>query len=348
MLFSLVHSAQRALQELETCRNCSLAAIEEEGRVKSPITSIQSDSLMIVTATKEGTVTQSASSAGEVAVAAAAVAAAEIVSPEEALPEEMIPDQESPAVPAPVTKPEPPPVAENSLQQQEHAQQQETENNVSVDISTIQQPSSAVNFSRTVVEMNNNVPVDAAEQPSIPSHIRPRPVGKVQVTDIEIIRNSMRTYPAAPSIQQGGGKLRELENPLVETKLLYEPGHIQPPKDVCPDRGEGLKLMILITTAPSHTAQREAVRSTWGHVAFRRDVGMAFMVGTSKDPRENELIAMENFIYGDIIQVCRLMLVHHMKLRWRRLGKNKNVRAGCCLLRLAARFGVITTVIVLS
>lgn len=319
-LFSLVHSAQRALQELETCRNCSLAAIEEEGRVKSPITSIQSDSLMIVTATKEGTVTQSASSAGEVAVAAAAVAAAEIVSPEEALPEEMIPDQESPAVPAPVTKPEPPPVAENSLQQQEHAQQQETENNVSVDISTIQQPSSAVNFSRTIVEMNNNVPVDAAEQPSIPSHIRPRPVGKVQVTDIELIRNSMRTYPAAPLIQQGAGKLRELENPLVETKLLYEPGHIQPPKDVCPDRGEGLKLMILITTAPSHTAQREAVRSTWGHVAFRRDVGMAFMVGTSKDPRENELIAMENFIYGDIIQVCRLMLVHHMKLRWRRLG----------------------------
>lgn len=63
--------------------------------------------------------------------------------------------------------------------------------------------------------------------------------------------------------------------------------------------------MILITTAPGHVAQRFAVRSTWGgHAALRLDTGLAFMVGTSKDPNENLLIAQENLIYGDIIQVC--------------------------------------------
>ena len=80
-----------------------------------------------------------------------------------------------------------------------------------------------------------------------------------------------------------------------------------PPKDICPNQGAGMKLLILVTTAPSHGKQREAVRGTWGHVAFRRDVGFAFMVGTSTNPQDNQAVEAENLIYGDVIQVISIV-----------------------------------------
>ena len=226
-----------------------------------------------------------------------AEAAAEILSPEEALPEEMVPDQESPAVqpPSAAKQQDLPPVADNSLPQQEHAQQQET----LVDPVTAQQ--SAVINSQAESAPSRPVGPNDPSEPITPA-ARSRTVIKVQSADIESVKNSLRPFPAALP-QQQATKSTEEENPSVVTKLLYEPGHVLPPKDVCPEQGEGMKLMILITTAPGHMAQRDAVRSTWGHVAFRRDVGMAFMVGMSNDQRANELVALENLVYGDIIQV---------------------------------------------
>lgn len=97
-------------------------------------------------------------------------------------------------------------------------------------------------------------------------------------------------------------KVVEYENPSVPTHTLYRSGHRMPPKDICPNQGAGMKLLILVTTAPSHGKQREAVRGTWGHVAFRRDVGFAFMVGTSTNPQDNQAVEAENLIYGDVIQ----------------------------------------------
>lgn len=311
-----VHSAQRALQQLETCRNCSQTGIEDEMPVKSTGVATQSEDPTAMTSRSP-----SATAASESAISAAAAAAAEILSPEEALPEEMIPDQESPAVQPAVAvikadAPMEPPVADNSLQQQEHAQQQESENAVSGDLAVFaSQPAvpasaQADNSSRPVDETNTTNNNEAAEL-AAPLLSRQRTV-KIQSSDVESVKSSLRAFPAAPLAvaSHRASKLREEENPLVITRQLYEPGHVLPPKDVCPDQGEGMKLMVLITTAPSHTAQREAVRSTWGHVAFRRDVGMAFMVGTSKDPRENELVTLENLIYGDIIQVRAPFLMH--------------------------------------
>ncbi len=76
-----------------------------------------------------------------------------------------------------------------------------------------------------------------------------------------------------------------------------------PFNDVCPRQGEGMKLMILVTSAAGHASQRNTVRSTWGSVAFRRDIGLAFMLGISKNSSINEQIERENLLYGDIIQV---------------------------------------------
>ncbi len=84
---------------------------------------------------------------------------------------------------------------------------------------------------------------------------------------------------------------------------MYQTGHNMPFNDVCPQQGEGMKLMILVTSATSHVSRRNTVRSTWGNVAFRQDIGLAFMLGISKNSSINEQIERENLFFGDIIQV---------------------------------------------
>lgn len=94
------------------------------------------------------------------------------------------------------------------------------------------------------------------------------------------------------------------ENPSIFTKLLYVNGQSLVPRYVCQKNGEGLLLMIAITSAPSHLARRNAIRSTWGTIPSRRsDIDLAFFVGTSKNQEENDAIAKESFTYGDIVQV---------------------------------------------
>ena len=100
------------------------------------------------------------------------------------------------------------------------------------------------------------------------------------------------------------GKWPEGENPVVVTRSLYVAGHrLGGGRNVCPNYGRGLRMLILVTTAPGHLEQREAVRGTWGKIALRRDIGFAFFVGMATSPKENQLVELENQIYGDIIQV---------------------------------------------
>lgn len=96
------------------------------------------------------------------------------------------------------------------------------------------------------------------------------------------------------------------DNPLVTVGELYEEGHNPPLKDVCPNQGKGMKLMILVTSSPGHFGLRKAVRYTWGNIADRLDTGMAFIVGLSKNDSMNKLLEEENLVYGDIIQVKRI------------------------------------------
>jgi hypothetical protein len=47
---------------------------------------------------------------------------------------------------------------------------------------------------------------------------------------------------------------------VLATKDLYESGHDIPNAELCPEFGAGLKLLILITSAPSHIDARNAIR----------------------------------------------------------------------------------------
>lgn len=85
----------------------------------------------------------------------------------------------------------------------------------------------------------------------------------------------------------------------VITRDLYESGHLESPP-ICQDQGENIKLLVVIASAPVHREARLAIRQTWGHFGTRRDVAIAFLVGSAGQTTD-EAIAAENFMYNDII-----------------------------------------------
>uniref|UniRef100_T1PD96 Galactosyltransferase n=1 Tax=Musca domestica TaxID=7370 RepID=T1PD96_MUSDO len=91
----------------------------------------------------------------------------------------------------------------------------------------------------------------------------------------------------------------------IPTQQIYEPGHMNEEIDIeqiCPNKGDKLKLLILITSAQTHTEARLAIRQTWGHFGTRRDVSTAFILGRTTNATINEALTQENMIYGDLIR----------------------------------------------
>lgn len=84
------------------------------------------------------------------------------------------------------------------------------------------------------------------------------------------------------------------------TRSLYETGHLDSPV-ICPDSGEAVRLLIIITSAPAHRDARLAIRQTWGHFGSRRDIAIAFLLG-AVGPQTDDAIAAENYMYNDIIR----------------------------------------------
>ncbi|KAK7591158.1 hypothetical protein V9T40_002771 [Parthenolecanium corni] len=83
---------------------------------------------------------------------------------------------------------------------------------------------------------------------------------------------------------------------------MYEEGQLIANADLCPNSGENLKLMILVTSAPNHHDARMAIRQTWGFYCRHHNVGFGFLVGASIQPSQNDVIQIEQRTYGDLIQ----------------------------------------------
>ncbi|KAF2882306.1 hypothetical protein ILUMI_23871 [Ignelater luminosus] len=88
----------------------------------------------------------------------------------------------------------------------------------------------------------------------------------------------------------------------VPAEIIYEAGHTDVSSNLCPELGKNLQLLIVITSAPSHEGARMAIRQTWGHFAARRDVAIAFMLGTTPNTEYRDRIDKEEFMYEDIIR----------------------------------------------
>ncbi|XP_015112322.1 beta-1,3-galactosyltransferase 1 isoform X2 [Diachasma alloeum] len=83
---------------------------------------------------------------------------------------------------------------------------------------------------------------------------------------------------------------------------IYQPGHDVTAWEKCLDKGEGKTLVIVITSAPSHSEARTAIRQTWGHYGQRRDVSIVFMLGRTKDPKLEISLDEEQNLYRDVIR----------------------------------------------
>ncbi|XP_068624162.1 beta-1,3-galactosyltransferase 5-like [Battus philenor] len=87
---------------------------------------------------------------------------------------------------------------------------------------------------------------------------------------------------------------------VVLTRDLYVAGHERPHPELCPALGARLRLLVLVTSAPSHASARDAVRLTWGHYAARSDVALGFVLG-APPAALRPAIAAEDALYGDLI-----------------------------------------------
>lgn len=88
----------------------------------------------------------------------------------------------------------------------------------------------------------------------------------------------------------------------VAAEIIYESGHVDVNLQICPNQGRYLKLLIAVTSAPSHESARTAIRETWGNVAIRKDIAVAFMLGSTSNETVNSNIEKEQNLFGDIIQ----------------------------------------------
>lgn len=85
---------------------------------------------------------------------------------------------------------------------------------------------------------------------------------------------------------------------------LYEEGHLTNDIDVkriCPMNGEKIQLLILITSHPTQTDQRMAIRQTWGYYNNRYNISIAFMLGRSLHKSVDQALFNENSLHGDLI-----------------------------------------------
>ncbi|XP_011183549.1 uncharacterized protein LOC105212899 [Zeugodacus cucurbitae] len=91
----------------------------------------------------------------------------------------------------------------------------------------------------------------------------------------------------------------------IATSEIYESGHLNEEINfakICPNDGEDLKLLILISSALNHAEARLAIRQTWAHYGTRRDVSIAFVLGRTTNESISKELSIENFIYEDMIR----------------------------------------------
>uniref|UniRef100_A0A1B0GIK7 Hexosyltransferase n=1 Tax=Lutzomyia longipalpis TaxID=7200 RepID=A0A1B0GIK7_LUTLO len=83
---------------------------------------------------------------------------------------------------------------------------------------------------------------------------------------------------------------------------LYPSGFSDPNAMLCPEMGTILKALILITSAPNHGEKRQSIRRTWGEIAQRSDVALAFVIGATYNGSLDYELEQESSIHGDLIR----------------------------------------------
>lgn len=86
------------------------------------------------------------------------------------------------------------------------------------------------------------------------------------------------------------------------TKVLYERSFLQSQPKICPNKGQNGKLLIIITSAPTHEEARNDIRQTWGKFAHSQNISVGFLLAFTPNKTVVKQIITEQKKYGDIIQ----------------------------------------------
>ncbi|XP_055312627.1 beta-1,3-galactosyltransferase 5 isoform X2 [Sitodiplosis mosellana] len=159
--------------------------------------------------------------------------------------------------------------------------------------------------------VNNNVQQANLAGSSYAPTSNVMPVGKVaeSVSDQQQQQQQQQKQSSASAINSNSHQNTSVKTPHldtangVRTSDLYESGHFEANSDLCgSDAGEHIRLLILITSAPTHRDARLAIRQTWGHYASRRDIAMAFVLGATNIQSIEDSLEAESYMYSDIIR----------------------------------------------
>ncbi|XP_072161427.1 beta-1,3-galactosyltransferase 1-like [Bemisia tabaci] len=93
--------------------------------------------------------------------------------------------------------------------------------------------------------------------------------------------------------------VKYLKNDLVKDR--YVEGFDIESRDLCPESGSNLKVLILVSTGRENYGKRMAIRHTWGHYAHRKDISLGFLIGRGRHPASDSKIQEEQQVHGDII-----------------------------------------------
>ncbi|XP_014091668.2 uncharacterized protein [Bactrocera oleae] len=145
-------------------------------------------------------------------------------------------------------------------------------------VMTIKRPDGAVKPQKP--SENSALPKTSANKPKIPPKVPPKIIHPVPPKTVDHTKG-------------------------ITTSEIYESGHLNEEINfakICPNDGEDLKLLILISSALNHAEARLAIRQTWAHYGTRRDVSIAFVLGRSTNESISKELSIENFIYEDMIR----------------------------------------------
>ena len=109
---------------------------------------------------------------------------------------------------------------------------------------------------------------------------------------------NLLSIECSPVRKPAHGLQDEIVNPH-DFEYILNPGH-----HICGsgDASPNVYLLIYVHTSPVHFKRRLSIRETWAKRSMFRDIRIVFMMGRTESTKTNELILLENGIYGDLVQ----------------------------------------------
>lgn len=71
---------------------------------------------------------------------------------------------------------------------------------------------------------------------------------------------------------------------------------------ICKNFGDGVQIVFVVTSSPTHEQARNVIRRTWGSLCARRNLAMAFIIGKTDDKAVVQKLEEEQLNYGDLIR----------------------------------------------